>query len=114
MGLKTVTAPVNVDLEKPSTYSLTIDDCSAADIDLAQQVGYAPICPQRMRVHNSGASTEAFEGVDSGGKTITLQLGPNETDYVLVPMRSVDASECGSDVSAVAYYWPSGVLEVNT
>lgn len=114
MGIKTPKKHVACNTDTPATVSYSVADCSSADVNLMEVTDYPAMCPQLTRVHNAGSATQAFEGTDSVGKTITLQLGPNETDYIPVPMQTIDSSECGANISAVFYYWTGGVLNVNT
>jgi hypothetical protein len=67
-----------------------------------------------VRLHNNAATAGTFEGLDSAGQTITVVLGPNETYTVETPVRSIDASECDDNISAVCYYWPCGMVERNS
>ena len=60
---------------------------------------------QVVRLHNANAASQSAGLVDEKGNPVTVVLGPGESYHVYSPITSVDSSECGSDISALAYYW---------
>jgi hypothetical protein len=92
-----------VSLDLPAALAFRVANMTTADVDLTTGAGRPGWAPQLCRIHDTTGSGAEAHVVTQEGVTLIYTLGPDETDYIRVPVAT-SLDESGA-VELIAYFW---------